>query len=488
MQFGPFPRVCLKTTDNCSRGHVSKNFYYFCVLSVFSTFGAGLHDIVWREPANSSMSCCFSPTKAIALNKTIFLISVELTSYPNAVPGTSTSQKHNFIRILKKTTSFDHVCQKTRRHNYMTSPTVSFLTPDAHKVGRTKLRSLTSSRKSPKRCYSDLTDDATLAKPAERDECLKVTKKAKECLLIDKKGSGNSHEMINVLENKQKEVVLTWRDDELVFNFISFNREKFNNILQAYREKKDSSCSNKECEHRIHSYLREKFYAYSLGIMTYPFRVPDSLFQLLQVTLSISHQMFTNPVLFSGATKSYSSEDRSDVCFGSCGTWTDFEGTVSGAAGQYFAESTSIIRFIKTMEKSVRKDTPYCRVIALPVTNDTELCSLIESEDLVGEKLAIIPRGSFLMLPRNIDIFREGLKESFLDEDEELYPDYIVIMIWINEHYRMLNPVPADIDDCFLAWAASALGSTEEICISSFPRVFPLRLRSCLLKEDEFHF
>ena len=112
---------------------------------------------------------------------------------------------------------------------------------------------------------------------------------------------------------------------------------------------------------------------------------------------------------------------------------------------------------------------------------------MIFSEDIFGEILAIIPKHDFENLPRNIDLFREGLRETLAEENESIFPDNIVVMIWINERYRMANRVPADIEDCFLAWAASSFGTTGIIRLEAFPRVFPKRLRSGLLMEEMFH-
>ena len=366
------------------------------------------------------------------------------------------------------------------------SPSMSTMTPEAHKQGTRKVRRLSDGHTFPQQHLSSITDQKATAEEEMAEEALK------------NQNAPPNEITANLLSFKQDEylakdgkastlpVVLTWRNDVKIANFLSFSRVKYNRIMNDYSANEPSS-TFKEMTQLINRYLREKYITYGSENNIVPFSIPSSFFRLIKSVLKITHQMFTNPVLFSGEVSNFSSEDESDIVFGSSGIWANLEAETEGAAGQYFADSRSVAAVISMMERNIQSASPYCRVVAVPVFKESEVFSTIFDVDFFGDVLALIPKERYEYLPRNIDLFREGFRESLVEEDSSKHPDFIAIIIWMNEHYRSLYRSPSDVDDCFLAWSASCFETTDIVQLSAFPRVFPYRLRTTISMEEEFH-
>ena len=154
-----------------------------------------------------------------------------------------------------------------------------------------------------------------------------------------------------VQKGSEKLLVLSWQNDVCVSNFLSFNVVKFKRILDSYMKQKSPLMSKNECVEHINRYLRDKFIVYSTGLNILPFRIPNSFMKLLRYVLNISYQMYTNPILFAGETEHFSSQDKTDVCFGSCGIWKDMEAITEGAGGQFFVDSRTIVARFAELEK-----------------------------------------------------------------------------------------------------------------------------------------
>lgn len=54
----------------------------------------------------------------------------------------------------------------------------------------------------------------------------------------------------------------------------------------------------------------------------------------------------------------------------------------------------------------------------------------------------------------------------------------LTLAIGVNELYRILNPVPSDIEDCFSQWAVQAVGTAALLDFDSLWKSFPYRCRN----------
>ena len=84
-------------------------------------------------------------------------------------------------------------------------------------------------------------------------------------------------------------------------------------------------------------------------------------------------------------------------------------------------------------------------------------------------------------------MFREDHPQAVCDDEIRNFPERIAVSIWINESYRERLAVLLDVEDCFLAWSADAFDKPTLINIEVFKRVFPLKIRPSLSKEDLIH-
>lgn len=144
---------------------------------------------------------------------------------------------------------------------------------------------------------------------------------------------------------------------------------------------------------------------------------------------------------------------------------------IAGCGVPPFADEI-IAELISPCEAKVKKARPYLRCFILPFNDDGSLALAANSETFEGTIIARVASGSLRMRHQ-----RYFLNQSELQTEEWRPLTSFALVVWVNEFYRILKPVPVDTEDCMTLWAIENFGDADVLDFSEIARAFPEKCR-----------
>ncbi|PXF44648.1 hypothetical protein BWQ96_05590 [Gracilariopsis chorda] len=202
--------------------------------------------------------------------------------------------------------------------------------------------------------------------------------------------------------------------------------------------------------------------------------VTPRLYSLWALTSRVSTELFADCFNESGVLSAYCSIDVNDAAFSALGRWEDHESLIQGGAGNPPFDVQLISSIVRRFEMGVKRSSPYCRLVILPLGKRYKLTSHINSLTSEGELLVSARPGSFPFMNEQVLLSKEHHKPK-----PSKYQS-LGIFVWCNREYLLEYSPPVDIEKLYQVCIDATLYTPEDVILhnDAFLRAFPLELRS----------
>lgn len=153
----------------------------------------------------------------------------------------------------------------------------------------------------------------------------------------------------------------------------------------------------------------------------------------------------------SGVLKNYCSLDVHDSEFSALGTWHSVEMELEGAGGNPPFDPVFISNMLNALEMGVRRETPYCRCVLLPLEKRYGVVEHTKTVSSEGIMLVSLERGALPFRSQNHIYSVQAAKPKSYSYQK------LGLFIWRNRQYLLKNRVPRDVEIAYMKWTCRDL-------------------------------
>lgn len=210
--------------------------------------------------------------------------------------------------------------------------------------------------------------------------------------------------------------------------------------------------------------------------------VTPSFYEMSKLLIGAKCELFADAINESRVLDSFCSLRPADSLFGSLGSWEDMDSTIFSGAGNPPFDVNFISRLIATCDASVRKNSPYCRLLLLPAAPSYRVSSLCQAGS--GKIILTIPSN-------NLGFKRQS---SFLDTNQDVFfpqplrNQALYVCVWVNAAHHEAFQAPADVENILRAWVMFSCRDPESVIfhLDVIKTVLPPRHRTMHERAEEF--
>lgn len=228
------------------------------------------------------------------------------------------------------------------------------------------------------------------------------------------------------------------------------------------------------CQESYDSYLRNYLKRKWQECTTTPdlFTIGEDFYALSREVFNVTHECFADAINQSSVLPFFCSRDPEDSVFGASGKWEDVEEKIVAGSGLPPFNPILSAKIVSSCEEGVKRARPYFRFFILPFDENGSLHEASKAEAFEGNIIATLNSGTL----------RLRHQRYFLNHDHfvgEVWKPMVplALVVWLNEFYRILHPVPVDIEECLTLWAVENIGDSSVLDFRAISRAFPDRCR-----------